>query len=191
MDLNRTPSENLRAIAEATGQGLRDLTAVVLDRDRHSELYCRDAATPVPASDSFLTAMSPAPSRLQPATPPTCSSASEARPRALSPAAALKCLGGELQGRLWPRNDHERQAAVAAGFDLDRVLHIDDLVQSDDVFFAATGITDGELLHGVKFTAHRATTDSLVMRSRSGTVRRIEATHDIDKLSAYAAVDFT
>ncbi|WP_420438749.1 class II fructose-bisphosphatase [Candidatus Poriferisodalis sp.] len=190
VDLNRSPAENLRAIAEATGQGLRDLTAVVLDRDRHAELIGEIRETGarirlIPDGD-VAGAISAA-----------ASDSTDVlfgiggTPEGIISAAALKCLGGELQGRLWPRNDHERQAAAAAGFDLERVLHIDDLVQSDDVFFAATGITDGELLNGVKFSAHRATTDSLVMRSRSGTVRHIKATHDIDKLSAYAAVDFT
>ncbi len=190
VDLNRTPAENLQAIAEATGQSLRDLTAVVLDRDRHGELIREIRETGarirlIPDGD-VAGAISAA--------------ASEGTdvllgiggtPEGIISAAALKCLGGELQGKLWPRNDNERKAAIDAGFDLNKVFHIDDLVRSDDVFFAATGITDGELLSGVKFTAHRAATDSLVMRSRSGTVRHIKATHDIDKLSAYAAVDFT
>ena len=112
-------------------------------------------------------------------------------PEGVISAAALKCLGGEIQGKLWPRNGSERKAATDAGFDLDRVLHTDDLVRSDDVFFAATGITDGELLRGIRFTAEGAISDSLVMRSKSGTVRRIEATHNIGKLSEFVSVDFT
>ena len=112
-------------------------------------------------------------------------------PEGVISAAALKCLGGEMQGRLWPRNASERKAATDAGLDLDRILHTDDLVRSDDVFFAATGITDGELLRGIRFTADGAISDSLVMRSKSGTVRRIEATHNIVKLSEFASVDFT
>ena len=96
-----------------------------------------------------------------------------------------------MQGKLWPRNASERQAALDAGYDLDRVLHTDDLVRSDDVFFADTGITDGELLRGVRFTSEGAISDSLVMRSKSGTVRKIEATHNIDKLSEFSSVDFT
>ena len=112
-------------------------------------------------------------------------------PEGVISAAALKCLGGEMQGKLWPRNGTERQAAIDAGYDLDRALNTDDLVRSDDVFFAATGITDGELLKGVRFTAEGAISDSLVMRSKSGTVRRIEATHNIGKLSEFSSVDFT
>lgn len=96
-----------------------------------------------------------------------------------------------MQGKLWPRNGSERQAAIDAGFDLDKVLDTDDLVRSDDVFFAATGITDGELLRGIRFTSEGAISDSLVMRSKSGTVRRIEATHNIGKLSEFSSVDFT
>jgi fructose-1,6-bisphosphatase II len=99
-------------------------------------------------------------------------------------------MGGELQGRLWPRDDAERDAAVAAGYDLDRILGIDDLVRSDNCFFAATGITDGELLRGVRFDGQGAATESLVMRSRSGTVRRIEARHRLKKLAQYAATTF-
>ncbi|HEX9258678.1 MAG TPA: fructose-bisphosphatase class II, partial [Acidimicrobiales bacterium] len=105
-------------------------------------------------------------------------------------AAALKCMGGELQGRLWPRNEEERFAAEKAGYQLDRVLTTDDLVQGDNCFFAATGITDGELLRGVRFTPNHASTQSLVMRSRSGTVRLVDARHHLDKLQTFASVDY-
>jgi fructose-1,6-bisphosphatase II len=105
-------------------------------------------------------------------------------------AAALKCMGGDMQGRLWPRNDEERQAALAGGYPLDKILSIDDLVAGDNCFFAATGITDGELLKGVHYHRDGCTTQSLVMRSRSGTVRLDEARHRLDKLSSFAAVDF-
>ena len=97
-------------------------------------------------------------------------------------AAAIKCLGGSLQGRLWPRNDEERRQLVDAGFDVERVLTTDDLVAGDDVFVAATGVTSGALLRGVQYTSDGALTDSIVMRSRSGTVRRIEAQHRFAKL---------
>ena len=103
-------------------------------------------------------------------------------PEGVLSAAAIKCLGGQLLGRLWPRDDDERQAAIDGGYDLDEVLDVDRLVSGDDVFFAATGVTDGELLHGVRYTAGKARTESLVMRSRSGTVRRVSATHDQAKL---------
>jgi fructose-1,6-bisphosphatase II len=103
-------------------------------------------------------------------------------PEGVISAAAIKCLGGALQGRLWPRNDDERQQLIAGGYDLDKVLSTDDLVAGDDVFVAATGVTSGALLRGVQYTAGGAVTDSMVMRSRSGTVRRIEAQHAFAKL---------
>ena len=102
-------------------------------------------------------------------------------PEAVIAACALKCLGGAMFGRLWPRNDDERRAALDAGYDLDKVLDIDDLVRGDNVFFAATGVTDGELLRGVRFRAHEVLTQSLSMRSASGAVRLIEARHQLDK----------
>ena len=105
-------------------------------------------------------------------------------PEGVIAAAALKCLGGVIQGRLHPRNEAERRAAIDAGYDLDRVLHTDDLVRGDDVFFAATGITDGSLLRGVRYSAEGATTESIVMRSRSGTIRTISAQHRWEARSA-------
>ena len=103
-------------------------------------------------------------------------------PEGVISAAALKSMGGQLLGRLWPRNDEERQAALDAGYDLDRILTGDDLCSGEDVFFSATGVTDGDVLQGVRYRGAGATTESLVMRSRSGTVRRIQATHDRAKL---------
>jgi fructose-1,6-bisphosphatase II len=111
-------------------------------------------------------------------------------PEGVITAAALKAMGGAMQGRLWPRDDAERQATIDAGYDLDAVLTQDDLVRGDNCFFAATGITDGELLQGVHYDARGATTQSLVMRSKSGTVRQVDAIHRIDKLETYASVDF-
>ena len=108
-------------------------------------------------------------------------------PEGIIAACALKCMGGALQGRLWPQDDDERQKAIDAGHDLDRVLHLDDLVRGD-VFFVATGITDGELLRGVQYRAGGCTTQSLVMRSKSGTIRSIDSLHSLEKLRAYSAV---
>ena len=102
----------------------------------------------------------------------------------------MKCVGGMIQGRLWPRDDEERQKAIDAGHDIGRVLTTDDLVQGDDVFFVATGITDGELLRGVRYRGDGAATHSLVMRSRSGTIRSIISEHSLAKLRAYATIDF-
>jgi len=190
IDINKSPTDNLYAVAEALGRGVRDLTAVILDRDRHADLISEvrqtgarirlipdgdvagAIATAVPDGADILFGVG-------------------GTPEGVISAAALKCMGGEMQGKLWPRNDRERKAAVDAGYDLDAVLTIDDLVHSDDVFFAATGITDGELLKGVHFGKDGAITDSLVMRSKTGTVRRVNATHHLDKLSAFASVDFS
>ena len=105
-------------------------------------------------------------------------------------AAALKSMGGEMQGRLWPRDETERQAAVDAGYDLEAVLTTDDLVRGDNCFFAATGITDGELLQGVRYDELGANTQSLVMRSKTGTVRLIDARHSLDKLAEYSSIEF-
>jgi fructose-1,6-bisphosphatase II len=111
-------------------------------------------------------------------------------PEGVTSAAALKCMGGEIQGKLWPRNDQERKAALDAGYDLNQVLTTDDLVRGDNCFFAATGVTDGELLKGVRFHAGGAITQSLVMRSHSGTVRMIEARHQLDKLAQISSIDY-
>ncbi|MDC3300212.1 fructose-bisphosphatase class II, partial [Acidimicrobiales bacterium] len=111
-------------------------------------------------------------------------------PEGVITAAALKCMGGELQGRVWARDDAERAAAAELGYDLERVLHTDDLVSGDNCFFAATGITEGDLLKGVRFNADGATTQSLVMRSKSGTVRLINASHRLDKLDDFSVVDY-
>jgi fructose-1,6-bisphosphatase II len=111
-------------------------------------------------------------------------------PEGVLSAAAIKSMGGQLIGRLWPRDDAERRAALDAGYDLDRQLTVDDLVASDDCFFSATGVTDGDVLQGVRYHGSYATTESLVMRSRSGTVRRVHARHDRSKLRAMAGVRF-
>jgi fructose-1,6-bisphosphatase II len=112
-------------------------------------------------------------------------------PEGVISAAALKCMGGEMQGRLWPRDDDERALITEAGLDPDAVLTLDELVRSDNCYFAATGITDGPLLSGVRFEARRVSTQSLVMRSRSGTVRRIDAHHKLAKLQEYSEIDYT
>ena len=190
IDINRSPTDNLLAISKACGRPVRDLTAVILDRDRHAGLVneVRQSGARIcmiPDGDvagAIATATDGGADVLF---------GIGGTPEGVISAAALKCMGGEMQGRLWPRNDRERKAAVDAGYDLEAVLTVDDLVRSDDVFFAATGITDGELLRGVRFTSHGAITDSLVMRSKSGTVRRVEATHNLGKLSGFAAIDFS
>ncbi len=190
IDLTKSPTENLEAVASAMNRSVRDLTAVVLDRDRHSEVIAEIRSTGarirlIPDGDvaGAISAVT--------GTTADILFGIGGTPEGVISAVAIKCMGGAMQGRLWPRNDKERKAAQQAGYDLDAVLTIDDLVRSDDVFFAATGVTDGELLRGIRYTSDGAVSDSLVMRSRSGTVRRIEATHNLTKLSEYAAVDFT
>jgi fructose-1,6-bisphosphatase II len=111
-------------------------------------------------------------------------------PEGIITACAVKCLGGVIQGKLWPKDDAERGRAIDAGHDLSRVLATDDLVQSDNVFFVATGVTDGELLGGVRYRAGGAATHSLVMRSKSGTIRNIHSEHRLTKLRAYSTIDF-
>ncbi len=191
IDLNKSPTENLQAVAEAKGESVRDITAVILDRDRHKELIAevREAGARIrliPDGD-----VAGAISTCWPQSGADILFGIGGTPEGVITAAALKAMGGVQQGRLWPRNEAERKAAIAAGYDLDAILTEDDLVRSDNCFFAATGITDGELLRGVRYDSRGASTQSLVMRSKSGTVRLVEAQHKIDKLAAYASVDFS
>jgi len=190
VDLTRSPTENLRAVAEAKGESVQDVTAVILDRERHAELIAEVRAAGarlrlIPDGD-----VAGAISTAWPDSGADILFGIGGTPEGVIAAAALKCMGGELQGRLWPRNHKERKLAVDAGYDLERVLGTDDLVAGDNCFFAATGITDGELLRGVHYDSRGATTQSLVMRSRSGTVRRIDARHRLVKLREYASVEF-
>jgi fructose-1,6-bisphosphatase II len=189
VDLTRTPTENLEAVARAKGESVRDVTAVILDRDRHADLIAEVRAAGarlrlIPDGD-----VAGAISTAWPDSGADILFGIGGTPEGVIAAAALKCMGGELQGRLWPRNENERKAAIDAGYDLDRVLSTDDLVAGDNCFFAATGVTDGELLRGVHYDSRGASTQSLVMRSKSGTVRRIDARHRLVKLREYAAVE--
>ena len=167
-----------------------DITVVILDRDRHQEFIER--VRRIGARVYLITDgdVAGAITAAQHGTGVDLLYGIGGTPEGVVAAAALKCLGGEIQGRLYPRNDEERRAALDAGYDLDRVLTTDDLVQGDDVFFAATGITDGVLLEGVRFNADGATTESIVMRSRSGTIRVIRAEHRWDKLMPISAIDY-
>jgi fructose-1,6-bisphosphatase II len=190
VDLTRSPTENLQAVAKAKGESVRDVTAVILDRDRHAELIAEVRAAGarlrlIPDGD-----VAGAISTAWPDSGADILFGIGGTPEGVIAAAALKCMGGELQGRLWPRNSAERKLAVGAGYDLDKVLDTDDLVAGDNCFFAATGITDGELLRGVHYDNRGATTQSLVMRSRSGTVRKIDARHRLVKLNEYSSVEF-
>ncbi|MFP5327642.1 MAG: class II fructose-bisphosphatase [Acidimicrobiia bacterium] len=190
IDIRKSATENLEAVAKAKGESIRDLTAVILDRPRHDDLIAE-----VRASGARIRLISDgdvigAVSTAWPDSGADVLFGISGTPEGVIAAAALKCMGGEVQGRLWPRDDEERQAAIDAGYDLDRVLVTEDLVRGDNCFFAVTGITDGEVLRGVHYDARGATTQSLVMRSKSGTVRRIDARHPLVKLREYASVEF-
>src|ERR671939_804619 len=185
VDITRSPSENVRAVAEAKNVSTREISVVVLERDRHDDLIAelRDAGAKVNLIRDGDVA--PAIAAASAGTGVDMLYGIGGTPEGVISAAALKCVGGGIQGKLWPRNDEERQALVAAGLDPDRVLTTDDLVSGQDVFVAATGVTTGALLRGVRYLPNGAITDSIVMRSRSGTVRRIEATHALDKLETF------
>ena len=190
IDLNRPVAENLAAVAKAKGSSVRDVTAVILDRDRHTDLIAEVRATGARIRLNPDGDVAGAISTAWPDSGADILLGIGGTPEGVITAAALKCMGGEQQGRLWPRDDAERQAALDAGYDLDRVLTTDDLVAGDNCFFAATGITDGDLLKGVHYDSRGATTQSLVMRSRSGTVRLVNARHRLSKLRDFAAIDF-
>jgi fructose-1,6-bisphosphatase II len=185
VDITKSVTENLHRVAEAKGEDVRNVTAVILDRDRHADLIAEVRAAGarirlIPDGD-----VAGAISTAWPSSGADVLFGVGGTPEGVIVAAALKCMGGEIQGRLWPRNDSERDAAIEMGYDLDKVLTTDDLVAGGNAFFAATGITDGELLKGVRYDAEHIYTQSLVMRSKSGTVRLVEATHRIDKITRF------
>jgi fructose-1,6-bisphosphatase II len=168
----------------------RDIRVVVLERDRHHDLIgeLREAGAHVILIRDGDVA--PAIAAARPESSVDLLMGIGGTPEGVISAAALKALGGGMQGKLWPRDDGERQKLVDAGYDIDRVLRTDDLVSGDDVFVAATGVTDGALLRGVRYVRTGAVTDSLVMRSRSGTVRRIEARHSFEKLTQFTGREY-
>ena len=185
LDLDRPLPETIKLIAERKRIDVRDVMVVMLDRERHQQamqqIRAAGARVRLITDGDVAGAMLAVSSN----TPVDLLWGIGGTPEGVISAAAIKCIGGELLGRLWPRTDEERRAAVDAGYDLDRILTANDLVEGEDVFFSATGVTDGDVLQGVRYEGDRgATTESLVMRSRSGTVRRIAARHDRAKLRA-------
>ncbi|GAA4458729.1 class II fructose-bisphosphatase [Phytohabitans houttuyneae] len=190
IDINAGVTENLRRIAKVKNSGISDVTVCILDRPRHEDLVreVRQAGARIRfISDGDIAG--------------AISAASEqsdvdvlvgigGTPEGITAACALKCMGGAMQAKLWPRDEAEREKAIAAGHDLDRVLTTDDLVTGDNCFFVATGITTGDLLKGVRYRAGGAYTQSIVMRSKSGTIRVIDSYHRLEKLALYSAVDF-
>jgi len=190
VDIRLPVSENIKRVARAKGSSVDDVTVVLLDRPRHEELarQIRDTGARIKfISDGDVAGAVEA---ARPDTGLDMLVGIGGTPEGIIAACAMKCMGGLIQGRLWPRDDDERQKAIDAGHDLDRVLTTDDLVSGDDCFFVATGITDGELLRGVRYRSSIARTHSLVMRSRSGTIRSIESEHQLSKLRSYSAIDF-
>jgi fructose-1,6-bisphosphatase II len=190
VSIDATPEENVRAAAQAKGVRPSDIRVVVLDRDRNQGLI--DGLRSVGARVHLITDgdVAPAIAAARKSSVIDLMMGIGGTPEGVIAASAVRCLGGEVQGRLWPRNDEERQKLVDAGLDPDRVLTTDNLVAGDNIFVAATGVTDGALLNGVTFSNGGAITDSIVMRSRSGTVRRIEAFHDVEKLSEFAGREY-
>ena len=190
VDINAPVSVNIRRVAKAKRSTPEDVTVVILDRPRHAGLIeeVRETGARIRLiSDGDVAGSILA---LREGTGVDLLLGIGGTPEGIISACAVKCLGGTIQGKLWPKDDEERQRAITAGHDLDRVLTTDDLVSGENVFFVATGITDGELLRGVRYRSETATTDSIVMRSKSGTVRRIDSEHRLSKLRAYSAIDF-
>jgi len=191
IDITASPTQNLRWIAKAKQTSVRDLTAIILDRPRHQPLIDE-----VRASGARIRLITDgdvygAIATSWPESGVDVLFGVGGTPEAVIAAAALKSMGGEIQARLSPQSDDELAAVTEAGYDLERVLNENDLVQGDNCFFAATGLTDGELLRGVRFDNHGARTQSLVMRSRSGTVRFVDARHQVRKLQEYSVIDYT
>ena len=190
VDLAAPIAENVRRVAKAKNSDVSDVTVCILDRPRHEQIVkeVREAGARIRFISDGDVAGAIAAAR--PTTGVDMLLGIGGTPEGIIAASAMKCLGGELQGRLWPKDDAEREKALAAGHDLDRILGTDDLVRGDNVFFCATGVTDGDLLRGVHYRAGGATTQSIVMRSKSGTVRMIDGYHRLEKLRAYSSVNF-
>jgi fructose-1,6-bisphosphatase II len=191
IDIERTPTENVVAVAEALGKTPREVDAVVLERERHQDLIAELRAAGARVRLVRDGDVAPAIAAAQPGTGVDMLYGIGGTPEGVISAAALKCVGGGIQGRLWPRNDEERQKLLDQGLDPARVLRTNDLVSGEDVFVAATGVTTGSLLQGVRYTPGGAVTDSIVMRSRSGTVRRVVAQQSLAKLSALTGFEYT
>jgi fructose-1,6-bisphosphatase II len=190
VDITASPAENVRRVAKAKRGHPEDVTVCILDRPRHAQLV--DEVRNAGARIKFISDgdVAGAIMAARPGTGVDLLLGVGGTPEGIIAAAALSCMGGVIQARLWPRDDAERQKAIDAGHDLDRVLTTRDLVGGDDIFFCATGITDGELLRGVRYYADSVQTESIVMRSKSGTIRAITSLHQLGKLRAYSSIDF-
>ncbi|WP_293785770.1 class II fructose-bisphosphatase [uncultured Aeromicrobium sp.] len=190
VDIRLPVAENIAIVAKAKGISHADVTVCVLDRPRHQHLVEEIRATGARIKFILDGDVAGAITAARPDTGVDLLVGIGGTPEGIITACAMKAIGGVIQGRLAPKDDEERQKAVDAGHDLDRILHTDDLVSADDCFFVATGITDGELMRGVRYGSGLAFTESIVMRSRSGTIRKIFSEHRLHKLRAYSAVDY-
>ncbi len=190
IDINASPTENVNALAKAKGVTPREVSVVVLERERHNALIAelREAGAKVNLIRDGDVA--PSIAAAQGGTGVDLLYGIGGTPEGVISAAALKCVGGGIQAKLWPRDDEERQRLVDQGLDPERVLTTDDLVAGEDVFVAATGVTTGSLLRGVRYLPNGVITDSISMRSRTGTVRRIEASHHLAKLQALTGREY-
>ena len=190
IDIDAGVAENLRRVAKVKGTRVSDVTVTVLDRERHqglvSEIRAAGARIKYISDGDIAGAIAAA----REDTGVDVLMGIGGTPEGITAACALKCMGGAIQAKLWPRDDAEREKALAAGHDLDRVLSTDDLVAGDNAFFVATGVTSGDLVRGVRYRSGGAYTQSIVMRSKSGTIRVIDSYHRLEKLAAYSAVDF-
>jgi fructose-1,6-bisphosphatase II len=190
INIDASPQDNVRRAAEVKGGKPTDITVVVLDRERNQALI--EGLREVGAKVNLITDgdVAPAIAAARQGSAVDLMMGIGGTPEGVIAASAVKCLGGAVQGRLWPRDDDERAKLVEAGYEPDRVLRTDDLVGGENIFVAATGVTDGALLNGVRFSRDGAVTDSIVMRSRSGTVRRVEAYHHLEKLSRLSGREY-
>ncbi len=190
IDIEAPVRENLRRIARTKRTSISDVTVCILDRPRHDQLVSevRETGARIQFISDGDVAGAISAAREQSGVDVLMGIGGT--PEGIITACALKCLGGELQAKLWPQDDAERQKALDAGHDLDRVLSTNDLVSGDNAFFAATGVTDGGLLRGVRYRSGGVSTQSMVMRSKSGTIRMIDGFHRLEKLREYAMVDF-
>jgi fructose-1,6-bisphosphatase II len=185
VDLDFSPTKNIKEVARAMRKLVSEVTVMILERDRHNDLIAEvrktGARIRLISDGDIFGAIAAASSEVG----VDILMGVGGTPEGVVAAAALKAMGGEILGRLSPRNDAERDEAIKAGYDLSKVLTTNDLVRGNDVFFAATGVTDGELLRGVRYDSYGARSHSLVMRSRSGTIRYIDTHHRHDRLTAY------
>jgi fructose-1,6-bisphosphatase II len=190
IDIEAGIAENLRRIAKVKNRSVSDVTVCILDRPRHAQLVqdVRNAGARIHFLSDGDIAGAISAAREQSEVDVLVGIGGT--PEGIVTACALKCIGGAIQAKLWPQDEAEREKAIAAGHDLDRVLHTDDLVRGDNTFFAATGVTSGDLVRGVRYQGSGAYTQSIVMRSKSGTIRVIDSFHRLEKLRRYSLIDF-